>query len=71
MFNLGPTRRWKVGDILFASNDLMTAAYVVTDEPDRVGTVGWFCQDGGDAVWVEYVDRYHGKAWSNADGQST
>lgn len=58
----GETRRWKDGEILWAENDIMTAAYVATDDEHMIGTVGWH-HHGVTEIWVEYVSRDHAHSW--------
>lgn len=36
----GPVRRWKEGDILFAENDWISGAFVVTDDREKIGQLG-------------------------------
>jgi hypothetical protein len=51
--DLGPVRHWQDGDIHYAENDFIRLAWVVTDDPAKVGTFGWH---GPGQIGVEYVD---------------
>jgi hypothetical protein len=56
----GPVHRWKDGDILRASNDWVSMAYVVADDPRKIGHMGWH---GPDEVCVEYITQEQGRLW--------
>lgn len=67
---LGAVRRWKTGDILWAENELLRMAYVVTDNPTLVGTFAWHPHKDGvanNAVGVEYISRETGAAWDDGE----
>jgi hypothetical protein len=59
----GSVRRWKEGDILWASNDWIGGAYVVTDDPREVGHMAWH---GPKEICVEYITAEQGKLWDQA-----
>jgi len=61
----GPVRRWKTGDILHAENDILRMAYVVTRDPEKVGTLGWH---GPDQICVEYISPQSGSLWETGEG---
>lgn len=52
--DLGPVKRWRDGDIIFVENDWIRMAYVETDDPSKVGTLGLH---GPDRMCVEYIAR--------------
>jgi hypothetical protein len=64
MSNLcGPVRRWKEGKILYAENDIILAAYVVSRDKRKIGTVGWY---GEPSIWVEFISPEHAKSWGGS-----
>lgn len=61
--NLGPVRRWKEGNVLFAENDFIKMAYAVTKVPEKIGTLGWYGK-GQNAICVEFISESVSHAWS-------
>jgi hypothetical protein len=63
-FDFGPVRRWKEGDILFAANDLLTMAYVATDDPEKLSgwATGLHCPD---QMCVSYISHEQARAWDD------
>lgn len=53
-------RQWQVDDIIYVENDICVMAYVVTDDPVKIGTGGWH---GPRQIWVEYVARSGSKTF--------
>ena len=53
MTDFGPTRRWLEGDILYTKNDFVQLAWARTDDPAKVGKLGYH---GPQQVIVEYID---------------
>lgn len=35
--DVGPTRYWKDGDVIYAENDFIRVAYVASDHPSDIG----------------------------------
>lgn len=63
-FDLGPVRRWKEGDILYAENDFVRMAYVVTDDHEKLS--GWrlgLHPYGDTEICVGYITHDQAKAW--------
>lgn len=63
-----PTRRWREGDILFAENDWVLTAVVVTDDPKKLE--GWrmgLHPYGEDQMCVGYITAEHAKAWDGCE----
>lgn len=56
----GKVCRRKDGDILYASNEWVSMAYVVADDPRKIGHMGWH---GPDEICVEYITPEQGKLW--------
>lgn len=55
----GPVKRWKDGDVLWAENDILLMAYVVTDDFAKVGTIGLH----DNRIYVEFINADQAKAW--------
>jgi hypothetical protein len=66
MSDFGPVRRWREGDVLFAENDWISAAYVATDDPEKLTgwRMGWHPYDGTE-ICVEYITPEQAKAWDS------
>lgn len=63
----GPVHRWTEGDVLKASNDWISMAYVVTDDSEKVGSLGLHEPD---QLCVEYISPAQAALWgSSAPGQ--
>lgn len=62
----GPVRRWKEGKILYAENDIMRAAFVVSQSKHMIGCVGWYGNPGEPQVWVEFISSKDAAAWNGA-----
>lgn len=56
----GPVKRWQEGNILWASNDFITMAYVEADDPRKVGHLGW---EGPDEICVQYIGPKEAALW--------
>lgn len=62
--SLGVTRRWREGDILFAENDWISGAFVVTDDPEKMRGLGLGWHPYKDTqICVEYITAEQAKAW--------
>lgn len=59
----GKVRRWKDGDRLWAENDWVRGVYVVTAEPDKVGSIGLH---GPDQMCVEFISEDKALLWKDA-----
>ena len=57
-FYYGPPRKWKEGDILYAENEVVRMAYVVTDDLTKLGQMGWHKD-----ICVEYISPETGALW--------
>jgi hypothetical protein len=60
----GPVKRWKVGNVLYAQNDFCKLAYVITDDPLKVGTLGR-SDETENAVIVQFISAEQGKLWDD------
>lgn len=58
----GPIRRWKEGDILWLENELAIIAYAVTDDPEKIGSLGLH---GPDEMCVQYISIEQAKPWND------
>lgn len=56
----GKVRRWKDGDILYAENDAVLMAHVVTDDLTKLGQLAWH---GPNKICVEYVSPKTASLW--------
>lgn len=55
----GLVRRWKDGGILYAQNDFVRLAYVVTDDLGKIGKLGY----GPKETIVEYISPKVASLW--------
>lgn len=63
-----PTRRWREGDILFAENDWVKTADVVSDDPKKLGGLGLGLHPYGDSqMCVGYITAEQAKAWGGCE----
>ena len=53
-----PPRKWREGDILYAENDWVRMAFVVTDDLTKLGQMGWH-----NDICVEYISADTAKLW--------
>jgi hypothetical protein len=65
--NEAVVRRWKEGDVLFAETYFARMAFVETDDPDKIGTVGWHRAGRDDQVHVEYIDAKAAEPWNEPE----
>ena len=57
-------RRWKDGDVLFAESVWVRLAFIVSDDPEKIGTKGWH---GDPPFCVEYIDAKAAEPWNEPE----
>ncbi len=61
--SIGGVRRWKDGDILYAENDWLLMAYVVTDDVSKLDALKIH---GPDEVFVQLISADQAEPWRDA-----
>ena len=61
----GTVRRWRIGDVYYAKNNLVTMAYMINSDHASAGAIGT-SGPGDDAVFVQYITTDQSKLWDGA-----
>lgn len=67
---MGPVRRWREGNILFAENDFIRGAYMVIDDQAKFEGLFGMGFEGPRQICVEYITAEVGKLWDGVPDTS-